>query len=52
MITQHIPAILTVIFISIGAQTALGAGGGDNYASAAQKRKPRNRRRDRSLKKT
>jgi len=37
MITQHIPAILTVILISIGAQTALGAGGDNNYASAAQK---------------
>ena len=37
MIRRHIPAILTVIFISIGAQTALGAGGDNNYASAAQK---------------
>jgi len=37
MIRRHIPAILTVILISIGAQTALGAGGDNNYASAAQK---------------
>ena len=37
MISQRMPAILTVIIISIGAQTALGAGGDNNYASAAQK---------------
>ena len=37
MIRRHIPAILTVILISIGVQTALGAGGDNNYASAAQK---------------
>ncbi|MEC8109090.1 MAG: tetratricopeptide repeat protein [Pseudomonadota bacterium] len=37
MIRQHMPAILTVILISIGAQTALGAGGDNNYASVAQK---------------
>ena len=37
MIRRHIPAILTVILISIGAQTALGAGGDSNYSSAPQK---------------
>ena len=37
MITHHMPAILTVISISIGAQTALGAGGDNNYASVSQK---------------
>ena len=37
MITQHMPAILIVIFISIGAQTVFGAGGDNDYASAAQK---------------
>jgi Flp pilus assembly protein TadD len=37
MITQHMPAMLTVILISLGAQTALGAGGDSNYSSAPQK---------------
>ena len=37
MVTQHMPAFLTVISISIGLQTAHGAGGDNNYVSAAQK---------------
>ena len=37
MITQYMPAVLTVILISLGAQLALGAGGASNYSSAAQK---------------
>ena len=37
MITQYMPAVLTVILISLGAQLALGAGGAGNYSSAAQK---------------
>ena len=37
MITQLMPAVLTVILISLGAQTALGAGGDNNYSSTAQK---------------
>ena len=37
MITQQMPAILTVILISIAAQAALGAGNDNNYASAEQK---------------
>ncbi len=37
MITQHILKILIVILISIGAQTALGAGGENDYSSAVQK---------------
>ena len=37
MITRHMSAIVTVILISIGAQTALGAGGDNNYASVEQK---------------
>ena len=35
MITQYMPAVLTVILISLGAQLALGAGGDINYSSAA-----------------
>jgi len=37
MITQHMPAMLTAILISLGAQTALGVGGDSNYSSAPQK---------------
>ena len=37
MITQHMRSILIVILIAIGAQTALGAGGENNYSSAMQK---------------
>ena len=37
MVIHHMPVILTAIFISLGAQTALGAGGGNNYSSAPQK---------------
>lgn len=37
MITQHMPAMLTAILISLGAQTALSAGGDSNYSSARQK---------------
>lgn len=37
MIIQHMPLILTAIFISFVAQTALGAGGDNNYSSAPKK---------------
>ena len=37
MIIYHMPVIITAIFISLGAQTALGAGGSNNYSSAPQK---------------
>ena len=37
MIIQHMPLILTAIFISFVAQTALGAGGDKNYSSAPKK---------------
>ena len=37
MITQHMPAMLTAILISLGAQTALGAGGDSNYSPVPQK---------------
>jgi len=37
MITQHMPAMLTAILISLGAQNVFGAGGGDDYSSAPQK---------------
>ena len=37
MVTQLVPAVLTVILISLSAQTALGAGGDNNYSSVAQK---------------
>ena len=37
MVIHHMPAILTAIFISLGAHTALGAGSDNNYSSAPQK---------------
>ena len=37
MIIQHMPLIFTAIFISFVAQTALGAGGDNNYSSAPKK---------------
>ncbi len=37
MVIHHMPVILTAIFMSLGLQTALGAGGGNNYSSTLQK---------------
>ena len=34
MITRHMPIILVVVVISLGAQTAFGAGGDSGYAAS------------------
>ena len=37
MITRHMPIFLVVIIISLGAQTAFGAGGDGGYAASTKK---------------
>ena len=37
MVAKHMPAILAALLISLGTQTAFGAGGDNNYSSASQK---------------
>ena len=37
MVAKHMPAILAALLISLGTQTAFGAGGETNYSSAQQK---------------
>ena len=37
MITQHMPKFLVIVIISLGAQTAFGAGGDGGYAASSKK---------------